>query len=157
MEMKQFEIIKLNKNNLLSVLEIARDIIQNNYSSFLGKDTVVNYIKSGLCDKEITDNMDNCWIMKNDEDYIGFSILIDNKIHLMMINRKHQKQKYGSSLLQIMEDLLFEKFEVIELKSFARNVMANNFYEKNNWQKTDEIEDNGLLFYQYRKIKEIKP
>jgi GNAT superfamily N-acetyltransferase len=153
MKKKQFELIGLNKNNLPVVLEIARDIIQNNYSSFLDKSMIDNYIKSGLSDKEIIDNMDNCWVIQNDKDCIGFSILLNNKIHLMMINRKYQKQKYGTSLLNIMEDRLFEKYETIELQSFAENTIANNFYEKHHWNKISIKDNGGLVFYQYQKTK----
>jgi GNAT superfamily N-acetyltransferase len=152
--MNNFELVMLEKDTLPLVINIARDVIQNNYSSFLDKSIIDNFINSGHCDKEITDNVENCFVMKKDNTCVGFSILIDNTIHLMMINRNYQRQKYGSALLHIMETRLFEKYNIIQLQSFSKNIAANNFYEKNSWKKIKETEMGGLVFFHYEKTKE---
>jgi N-acetylglutamate synthase-like GNAT family acetyltransferase len=154
--MNNFELVMLEKDTLPLVINIARDVIQNNYSSFLDKSIIDNFINSGQCDREITDNMKNCMVMKKDNTCIGFSILIDNSIHLMMINRNYQRQKYGSTLLHVMETRLFEKYNIIQLQSFSANIVANNFYEKNGWQKIKNTEMGDLMFHQYKKTKNKK-
>jgi ribosomal protein S18 acetylase RimI-like enzyme len=153
MNVEKYCFVELNKEDLPFVLDISKDIILNTYVSFLGKDAVTDYIKSRLYENEIIPNIQNCIVMKHGEIVIGFSILLENKLHLIMIDRKHQNQKLGTKLLNHVEKILFTEYSIIELQSFADNTIANTFYEKNGWLKTGEINMNELLLYKYEKAK----
>jgi GNAT superfamily N-acetyltransferase len=157
MKNNQIKITKLDKEDLPLIMEMARDIIQNNYSAFLDKSIIDDFINSGLCDKEILDNMENCHVLKKDGFCIGFSILNDNKIHLMMIAREYQRQQYGTIFLDKMEKTLFSIYDEIdskiELQSFAKNYVANNFYLKNAWEHFENKNIDGIDFFCYKKYR----
>jgi ribosomal protein S18 acetylase RimI-like enzyme len=69
----------------------------------------------------------------------------------MMIAREYQRQNHGTFFLKYLENHLFQTYDTIELQSFAKNIIANNFYEKNGWIKAQEIDIDGILFYRYLK------
>jgi ribosomal protein S18 acetylase RimI-like enzyme len=142
---------KPDKNELPDLFLISKDIISGYYATFLGADIATNYINSKQHEKEIIDNMENCIIMKLEKAIIGFSITLKNKIHLIMIDRKHQNKNHGTYLLKHIENLLFQKYDTIELQSFAHNTIANNFYKKNGWKKIEEINADGFLLHRYSK------
>jgi GNAT superfamily N-acetyltransferase len=144
---------KMRSNELPILLNMAKEVILHNYVSFLGEDTVNSYINSKQCDEEISKNVENCVVIKLVNKCIGFSIILGNKIHLMMIDREYQNKTHGTYLLKHTENILFEKYNTIELQSFAENSIANRFYEKNGWRKVDTINEGGILLNKYKKEK----
>jgi ribosomal protein S18 acetylase RimI-like enzyme len=145
---------KLNIDDLNIIMKIAKNIILNIYSTFLDSDIVYDFVNSEDFDKEYLENIDNMYVMKLKEEIIGFSIIIDNKIHLIMIDIQYQGKNHGKYLLEYMENILFESYSIIELQSFKDNRRANLFYEKNGWKMIEEIENNGIIFLKYLKRKE---
>ena len=73
-----------------------------------------------------------------------------------MIDRKHQNKGHGSYLLKYIENKLFEKYDEIELQTFKKNNIANNFYRKNGWKKAEEMNMDDLLLFKYKKWKTPK-
>ena len=144
---------KLEKENLPLLLKMAEEILLEDYSVFLDKNVINNYIDSGESDKVIIENINNCIVMKRENICIGFSIIIGNKIDLLMIGKKYRNRGYGTILLKYIEDNLFKKYDFIELQSFSENNVANNFYENNNWIRDGENIMNGILFHKYYKPK----
>jgi putative acetyltransferase len=144
---------KLQNDELPVLINIAKYIIQNYYVTFLDKNVVNEFINSEQYKSEITDNVENCVIMKFKGKNIGFSIILENKIHLIMVDMKYQNKNHGTALLKFIENELFKKYSKIELQSFAKNIIANNFYIKNGWKVIEEINMNGILLYKYCKIK----
>jgi ribosomal protein S18 acetylase RimI-like enzyme len=147
---------KLTENDLPIVLNIAKEIITNTYISFLEEHIVKNFIDSKQFENEFFDNFHNCTLLKLNNIIIGFSIIQENKIHLMMIDRNYQNQKHGMYLLRFMENKLFDEYLLIELQSFTGNTIANNFYEKNGWEKIEVINVNSLSFNKYNKKSKLK-
>ena len=112
---------------------ISRKTIDNNYRSFLGNKGVNWFIESGASDQYIDENIDDCWVIVNDNKIIGFSVCKGNLIDLMMIDHNYHRKGYGTALLKHCENYLFITFNEIRLESFEGNVKANNFYNKNGW------------------------
>jgi len=134
-----YSYLSATENDLPVLIKLAREVIQYNYSLFLDNALIQNFMQSGQCDKEILKNMKNCIIMKRKTEYIGFSILLENKIHLMMFAPAYQNQGHGTTFLSYLENRLFLEYKQIELQSFIGNTIANKFYEKNGWIKTETI------------------
>jgi ribosomal protein S18 acetylase RimI-like enzyme len=157
MERKNFNnglIFEYASNNDLPILnELAKEIIYKYYSTFLGKDIVNNYIESRQCENEINENINNCIIMKINNKIIGFSIIMGNKLHLIMVAKKYQNQGYGIKLLKYIENKLFVEYDTIELQSFVKNEIANRFYNKNGWKILNKSNENGMEVYKYIKNK----
>jgi GNAT superfamily N-acetyltransferase len=144
---------KMDNTDLPEILRISEEIILNTYVSFLGEKTVNEYITSRQFENEIVPNMNDCIVMKTGEVIIGFSILLENKLHLIMIDSKYQNKKYGTKLLSHVEGVLFSGYSAIVLQSFTGILIANTFYEKNGWRKVIEINLNGISLYKYDKIR----
>jgi ribosomal protein S18 acetylase RimI-like enzyme len=140
--------------NLPILVKIARKIISKNYNAFLEKNVIKEYLKSEECDKEIIANINNCIIMKLENKIIGFSIILENKLHLI-IKRKYQNKGHGTIMLKHIEEKTFERYSIIELQSFEKNNIANNFYEKNGWKISEKINNDNLEMNKYYKNKII--
>src|SRR5215510_9990745 len=98
-ENNEFSFKKLSKKDLQNIINIAREIIEKYYVTFLDKKIVNEYINSKQFENEILENIENCTVMKMKNKIIGFSIIIGNKIHLIMIDSKYQKKNNGTKLL----------------------------------------------------------
>jgi ribosomal protein S18 acetylase RimI-like enzyme len=153
MEEDNYNFNKLDKKDIPIILEISKEIILNYYIAFLDKDIVNEFINTKQYEKEIIDNIENCIIMKFDNKIIGFSIILDDKIHLIMIDIKYQNKNHGTKLLKYSENRLLEKYSTIQLQSFTENSIANNFYLKNNWKKVEEIKIDGIKLSKFIKEK----
>ncbi len=149
---KDYRYDKANSCDLPFLKEIAKRVIRNNYTPFLGREITDSFIDSGASDNEIEVNIANCIIMKLSGIPIGFGILLENKIHLIMIDVQYQNQSHGTTFLSYLETQLFKKYQNIELQTFANNRIAKHFYLKNNWAILREEDANMLIL---NKIKNI--
>jgi ribosomal protein S18 acetylase RimI-like enzyme len=90
--------------------------------------------------------------MKLNNRNVGFSIILKNKLHLIMIRNEYQNKGYGTIFLSYIENRLFMEYDSIELQSFVGNSIANQFYKKNGWKKLNKV-NNGIEVYRYKKSK----
>ncbi len=121
-----------------TIKEIARRVIESNYTPFLGLEAVRGFIDSGLSDQEIDDGMGSCTLMIRDEGIVGFAITKDSLLHLIMVDTACQNRGYGAKLLAHIENILFGRYETICLQTFKENAQAVRFYLKNGWRITRE-------------------
>lgn len=83
-----------------TIKKISRKTIDNNYRSFLGNKGVNCFIESGASDQYIDENIDDCWVIVNDNKIIGFSVCKGNLIDLMRIDHNYHREGYGTTLLK---------------------------------------------------------
>ncbi len=137
------------------IKEIARQVITFNYTPFLGSEAVRDFITSGLSDKEIDDGLANCTLMIRNENIVGFSIVNNSLLHLIMISTPHQNKGFGSELLAHIESILFRQYETLRLQTFKENTPAVGFYLKNGWAIAEETIvpeiDKTMLSFEKRK------
>lgn len=137
--------------DVFSLIELSRRTIRENYSSFLGKELVENFIESGMADNEITSGLKDMLVLKNENEIIGFCVWKEELLHLLMIDPKYQGKGLGTYFLSEMSKEKKKQYETLYLESFEKNLKANHFYEKNNWTayKSEIIEELGLkkIFY----------
>ena len=107
MKNEEYNFNKLAENDVSIILKIAEEIILEYYDTFLDKNIVNEYISSKQSEKEILENIENCITMKIGNKIIGFSIIIENKIHLIMVGKKNQNKNHGTNLLKFTENKLF--------------------------------------------------
>ena len=117
----------------------------------MGIDNVNLFIASGQSDKEIEDGIDNCFVMLKANNIVGFAIIHDSMLHLIMVDTEYQNKGYGAELLTYIENEIFKKHSQITLQSFEKNEPTNQFYLKNGWhikgkQIIDDLNINTLIF-----------
>ena len=135
------EIRKARSGELDTIQAIARHTIDTNYRAFLGEEGVDWFIGSGASDEYLRDNLDDCWVLLEQNEIIGFSVCRDAIIDLMMISTEQHRRGFGTTLLGHCERLLFRKEREITLESFEGNEKANGFYRHNGWQQVDRLFD----------------
>ncbi|WP_394495609.1 GNAT family N-acetyltransferase [Shewanella sp. ENK2] len=139
---------KATLKDLSLIQNIARKTIDKCYRNFLGDEGVDWYINSGESDKELENNISNCYILEESSNILGFAIFFDDLIHLMMIDEKLHRSGLGSTLLSCVENKLNETGNAnIKLETFEGNTQAINFYLKNGWviSKKETDPDYGFV------------
>ena len=145
------EIIKAPSDRLDQIQEIARRTIDTNYRFFLGDKNVEQFVGSGASDQYLADNINDCWVLSDHNQIIGFAVCKANKIDLMMIDNDFHRKGYGTRLLKHCEEHLLSQFDQIILESFEGNAKANAFYRNNGWKEMERTFDeesgvNKILF-----------
>ena len=148
-----YNIKYITEDDIPFLVMLAWEVIIKNYSAFLPEDSIKYYLESGQCDNEIIENIDNYIKLEKNNEVIGFTILLENKLHLIMIANNYQNKGYGKKLLEYIEEILIKKYSTIELQSFSKNFITNRFYKKNGWENTDKVFNNGIELYKYTKNK----
>ncbi|MDR2855267.1 MAG: GNAT family N-acetyltransferase [Methanomicrobiales archaeon] len=151
----ELTIAKAEESDISTMQATARRVILNNYPVFLGEEAVHEFIESGQSDREIEDGIGNCFVMKQEDEVIGFAIVLKDLLHLIMIDVPYQNQGYGTVLLEYIEQEMFHVYSVIRLQSFESNKVARFFYENNGWsvqsrEKVDGLDTYMLLFEKSR-------
>jgi ribosomal protein S18 acetylase RimI-like enzyme len=145
--------VKIRKA-LLSDLEVmqsvARHTIDKNYRPFLG-DEGVDWFISGPSDEYMKETINEAFVISEDEDVIGFCVLKENLIDLMIVKHEAHRKGIGTKLLDYCERVLFSDYQEIKLESFEKNDKANSFYTKNSWVKSgieaDEVSGGNKFIF----------
>jgi GNAT superfamily N-acetyltransferase len=142
-ERKSMHIRKAKTDDIQTLQEIAKRVIRNNYTSFLGQDNVAYFIDSGQSDKEIEDGIKSCFVMRQNETIIGYAVVRNDLLHLIMIDVPYQHKGYGVEFLAFIEQKMFDTYSEIKLQTFEKNIDTIRFYEKNGWaiKSVEHIEE----------------
>ena len=116
------------------------------YIQFLGKKTVDGWLGSGAVEAYFEVNLTDCSVIIENGGIVGFSVVKDNLIDLMMIDCERHREGFGRSLLAAVEAQLFLVHPYLRLESFAENKAANTFYADQGWTlgKTFDDPDTGV-------------
>ncbi|QBY05991.1 GNAT family N-acetyltransferase [Thalassotalea sp. HSM 43] len=156
--MSNHNIRKAVIGDLREIQSIARRTIDKCYRSFLGDGGVDWYINSGESDKELEKHLSNSFVLEQDTQLLGFSIVFDNFIHLMMIDEKFHRSGLGKLLLTFSEaELTRSGNSIIKLETFEGNTQAINFYLKNNWVISKKEADPEFGFVRVFFEKNVNP
>lgn len=144
---------KATDAHLIALQEMARRIIRHNYTPFLGSTLVDGFINSGASDAEIEAGLPHCWVASIEDTIVGFTILYDSMLHLIMVDVPCQQKGYGTKMLRHAEAVVFKEYEKMQLQSFEKNVLANIFYMKNGYQliETVFVQDIGQSMTSFEK------
>lgn len=141
----------INASEIVQAQEIAKRVIFHNYAPFLGVVAATEFVESGQSDKEIIEGAQGCFVLEDDECLVGFTIIKDNLLHLLMIDVPYQQRGYGTKLLNYAETIMFHRHSVIHLQTFEENIPARSFYEKNGWRVVSKVIDAGSSMLQLTK------
>lgn len=131
------EIRKARLSDIDDVQAVGRNTILSCFPSVLGEEQVRNFVECGLSGKEITDHADNLHVLLKDGRIVGFSTLLDDLIHLMMVDVRLHRRGYGSRLLAWCEDhMLSAGYSIARLETFIENEQVIRFDRKNGWRSS---------------------
>ncbi|MGW1614071.1 GNAT family N-acetyltransferase [Streptomyces sp. NPDC002285] len=135
---------------------LARRTIDACYRAFLGDEAVDWFIGSGASDAHVESHLEKGGVdcLSQEGRIIGFSVLDDSTIDLMMIDPDHHRRGLGRLLLRHAEEMLFARHATIRLESFADNAAANSFYEACGWRHGERLEGEGPTKVEY--VKNVK-
>lgn len=134
---------RVEADELSLVQTIAREVIITCYPAFLGPKPVAAFIESGQSDQVFIEYKSDLFVLRDENQLIGFSICFEDFIHLMMVRPDAQRGGYGSQLLGWCEEAIKDRgFGTARLETFASNAQAVRFYIKNGW--SDVKRDNEI-------------
>ena len=135
------EIRQAQTSDLDAMLKMAHDNIDTNYRRFLGDSGVNQFIDSGIIDQYLSHSLSRCTIARQDGDLVGFAVLDEDLIELIMIAHRLHRGGIGAKLLQHCEQEMFGEYDKIRLESFEGAAKANQFYTKHGWTPLEREPD----------------
>lgn len=128
------KIRQANLSDAHSLKELSKHAISACYTSFMGEEMVNGYLSSGASDDEIDKHIGNTFVAEDDsESVIGYVVIIDDLIHIMMVSPAQQRKGIGAMLLSFAEAEILSNHLKPTLETFESNTQAMNFYLKNGW------------------------
>lgn len=124
---------KAGESDIGVLQAISRRTISLNYRSFLGDEGVDGFIDSGAVDQYCRECIGHCFVIVDEGVVLGFCVLKDNLIDLLMIDHEFHRRGLGTKLLMHCEEVLFASYDELKVESFELNSKANGCYEKNGW------------------------
>lgn len=120
--------------------------IRRKYPPIIGSETVEAYVESGEVLTYYRERLEFTRVAEVAGRPVGACALMDNQVHLMMVDVDHHRSGIGAFLLRDGERALFSRFDRIELESFRDNAQAVGFYTKHGWHITDHFDmpDHGI-------------
>lgn len=85
--------------DIAEVQEIAGRTIKTCFPAFLGQELALGYVDGGLSDAEIVLHRERLSVMVEGDRLVGFCIVVDDLIHLMMIDFALHRLGLGSRML----------------------------------------------------------
>lgn len=142
-----------------ALITLSRKTISDSYSSFLGEKAVAAYIQSGAVDEYVADNIQECAVIEQDGEIVGYSVQKADLIDLMMVDTDYHRRGLGTCLLRHVEDMLFAAYDTLMLESFQDNAKANAFYRKCGWSevRTFSDDESSVEKIEFRKSRSDEP
>lgn len=121
---------KALKSDEKEILELARKVTDEYTRTYLGDEAVDYYINSGSCDNDMKKDIDNMYLLADNDKIIGLTIFYKNLMNLLLIDNNY----FGSGAAKFFCDKIFikafERYEDIILECFDKNERALAFYKK---------------------------
>lgn len=121
--------------------DISRRVIRNCYTVFLGDALVDGFLSSGAADAEIDEGFSSCTVAIAEEEIVGFFIVKDLLLHLIMVDIPYQRSGYGMQIMHYAEQQIAAQYDEIKLQSFVQNTAAQAFYLKCGYAVQSEFMD----------------
>ena len=125
---------KATKMDAADIKLLAREVIIENYTTFLGEENVKRFNESGMSDKEIDDNINNMVVCEYEDEIIGICAFLDDLLHMLMVKHHYQGNGIGEIIIEYVETEMFKENTIIRLETFENNIPAITFYKKNGWK-----------------------
>lgn len=104
------------------------------YRSFLGDEAVDGYHESGAEDEELAKHFGDTHLLRADGELVGLVVLVDDLIHLLLVDPERHRQGHATSLMDYAEELLAARgHRRARLESFTANLPAMAFYRAQGW------------------------
>lgn len=128
------KIRQANSSDTSSLKELSKHAITACYTGFMGEEMVNGYLSSGASDDEVDKHISNTFVVVDDSEVIiGYVVVIDDLIHIMMVSPEQQRTGIGARLLSFAETKIHNGNLKPTLETFEANTQAMNFYLKNGW------------------------
>lgn len=140
----KYKIEKANHSQTKELLELSKKVTNQNSRIYLPNEMVDRFLESPFFISEITDNIDNMTIIKDNTRIIGLCVFKESKIVTLMIDPDYQNKGIATYFLTEVTNTFFQTTDEITLECFQTNIVANKFYQKNGFIKYKTILDEDL-------------
>ncbi|MFA0084763.1 GNAT family N-acetyltransferase [Vibrio sp. 10N.261.51.F12] len=141
------KIRQANLSDTHSLKELSKHVISVCYTGFMGEEMVNGYLSSGASDDEVDKHISNTFVAVDDSEVVmGYVVVIDDLVHIMMVSPEQQRKGIGERLLSFAENKIHNDNFKPTLETFETNTQAMNFYLKNGWSISRKESDPDFGF-----------
>jgi len=140
----KYKIEKANNSQIKELLELSKKVTNQNSRTYLPNEMIDHFLESPFFISEITDNIDNMTIIKDNKKIIGLCVFKESELVTLMLDPNYQNKGIATYFLTEVTNAIFKTYEEITLECFETNKVANKFYQKNGFIKYKTVLDEDL-------------
>ncbi len=149
---EKYSIELANNNNVEELLELSKIVTNHNNRQFLSDERVDAFLNSEYFISEVTDQIENMTVIKDNHKIIGFCVWNENELVSLMVAPAYQGKGVAKYFLETLTNKKLKKHRELKLICFKDNIRANKFYKKLGWILKDTFFNEDMKLYQNKYI-----
>lgn len=127
-----------------------QDISIYEFSKYIGLENVNYFIDSGELRNETQRLLETTFVLREEGIIVGFIVLIDNLIELLIVRSSHQNRFVGGKLYRFVLKQLAEKYNTVHVECFEENKRTNSILKRMGYRLINTYRDEmGFVTNQY--------
>lgn len=156
-EKRERMIEPLKIEDIPQIVDLWEEISLNEFSDYIGAKNVECFIESGELEKECKRHLDKTYVFKTNKLVVGFIVVLENLIELLIIKKEFQKQGVGKQLYNYAIGLIKENYSRVKVECFENNLRVNSILKKSGFRFESKYKDEmGFITNTYSKKVEDK-
>jgi len=148
-------IVKAKTEDISDIVMLWERVSLKEFSNYIGKENIEFFIQNDELLNEITHLHNNIYVFKLNKKIVGFVILIDNLIELLIVSPEDQNGLIGKKLYLFAINKIFSKYDTVIAECFNENKKVNSLLQRLGFIFVKSYqEEMGFITNQY--IKTIK-
>ena len=141
---------RAKNTDLDELVSLWQEISLNEFSSYIGIDNVNYFIESGELKSETERLLDTTYVLRKSGEIIGFIVLIENLIELLIVRPKYQNRFVGGKLYRFALDHISKNYPSVNVECFENNMRINSILKRLGFKLTESYKDDmGFITNKY--------
>lgn len=145
-------IIAAQAQDLDQITEMWMDVSRKEFVQFLGQDVIEFFIEHNDLREEVECCSDTTYVYKQEEQVLGFVVLAEDLIELLVVRPECQNQNIGKQLYDYSISLVAQQFHQVRAECIEQDEKANKLLSARGFEYIGHYEDEmGFTRRQYQK------
>jgi len=138
--------------DLDDIASMWMDVSRQEFVHYLGQDVIEFFIESGELREEVACCADSTYVYRDDGKLLGFVVLQEDLIELMIVRADCQNQNIGKQLYEFSVNLISKVHRQVRAECIEQDQKTNSLLESQGFDFIGRYEDEmGFMRRQYRK------
>ena len=139
--------------DLDDIASMWMEVSRQEFVHYLGQDVIEFFIESGELREEVECCADSTYVFRDKNQLVGFVVLQDDLIELMIVRPDYQNQSIGRQLYEFSIKTIAQEFHQVRAECLELDDKTNRLLEAQSFEFIGRYEDEmGMVRRQYQKV-----